>query len=91
MPKLTYKEDNEQIIEASETTESALVSKTFDTTIVSAMTKRNTRKRLVIRNHIHTNEFGNTRIDSYFIVFDDIVKKRTTGYLDQAILTYNIL
>lgn len=91
MPKLIYSEPNTQIRESKKFTEGELESTTIDTTIATYMNSLGTRKRLIIRNHINKNEFGNIRTNSYFMVFEEHIKKGVTAYLDQALDIYNKL
>lgn len=90
MPKLKYRETNENILESKQLAAAQLLSTTTDVTLASEEIK-GTRKKLIIRSHIQTNSYGNARINSYFMVFNDVVKKGLTPYLDEALTIYNNL
>lgn len=88
MPKLKYRETNENILESKQITAAQLMYTTTDVTVASEEIK-GTRKKLIIRSHIQTNSYGNVRINSYFMIFNDIVKKGVTAYLEDALTIYN--
>lgn len=58
-------------------------------TIVASSTGDKVNKKLIIRTFLDKNQFGNTRANTYFMVFNNDVIKCNTLYLDEAITTYN--
>lgn len=87
-----YIESNDTIIESKLITTDNLLDTQRDVTLASKVNNStNARTRLIIRNKIQKNEFGNMRVYSYFIVFEDLIIRGTAGYLEDAIEIYNKL
>ena len=61
-----------------------------DTIITSSMGETEDKK-LIIRTFLDKNQFGNTRANTYFMVFNKDIIKCNTLYLDEAIKIYNKL